>query len=443
MSAKLSSQAPTSGSTVLCREAELATLLGFCARAAEGGAAGSMYLSGSPGLGKTMVVRAVQETIAGWAREGGRRRGARAVHVNAMGLRDGAEVFKKLFEALFPTTRVPARAVVEAELGERLRAQWKGGRKAAATVLFVDEIDMLLSGDDSTILDSLFEIPTWANATLSVVGIANTIDLTERVLPALRQRGCTPEHLNFHAYNTEQLVQILTQRLAADPAAGGSSAAEAGGTGAAGAGGAVEVGAGLDDVSVESSAIEFCARKVAAQSGDARKALGICHRAATLATRERRAQEAGGSGAAGGGVTVDVTHVAKAAEEQFGSRVVGTIQGLPQHQKIAVCAASVLVRRSQTQKFALSTLYSEYRRICSSAGGPAALSQSEFVELCDSSLQHHLILDLLQAAPPRKKRAMGKASNKGGRQATLQVREEDIQAALGGNRIYKGFLELT
>jgi len=42
-----------------------------------------------------------------------------------------------------------------------------------------------------------------------VVGIANSIDLTERALPALKLRGCTPTLIAFPAYTTAQVVSII------------------------------------------------------------------------------------------------------------------------------------------------------------------------------------------------------------------------------------------
>lgn len=50
-----------------------------------------------------------------------------------------------------------------------------------------------------------------------VIGIANSIDLTERALPQLRHRGATPTLVCFPAYSTNQVTAILKQRLAQLP----------------------------------------------------------------------------------------------------------------------------------------------------------------------------------------------------------------------------------
>ena len=46
------------------------------------------------------------------------------------------------------------------------------------------------------------------------VGIANSLDLTDRILPRLQARPkCKPILLNFPPYSKDQLVTILQDRL--------------------------------------------------------------------------------------------------------------------------------------------------------------------------------------------------------------------------------------
>ena len=45
-------------------------------------------------------------------------------------------------------------------------------------------------------------------------GIANALDLTDRILPRLQARPkCKPELLNFPPYTKDQIVAVLTDRL--------------------------------------------------------------------------------------------------------------------------------------------------------------------------------------------------------------------------------------
>ena len=55
------------------------------------------------------------------------------------------------------------------------------------------------------------------NSRLILVGIANSIDLTERTLPRLQATGCRPALVTFPSYSSLQLECLLQQRLAALP----------------------------------------------------------------------------------------------------------------------------------------------------------------------------------------------------------------------------------
>ncbi len=49
---------------------------------------------------------------------------------------------------------------------------------------------------------------------LSFEGIANALDLTDRILPRLQARpSCRPQLLNFPPYSKDQLVAVLQARL--------------------------------------------------------------------------------------------------------------------------------------------------------------------------------------------------------------------------------------
>jgi cell division control protein 6 len=115
-------------------------------------------------------------------------------------------------------------------------------------------------------------------------GVANSIDLCERTLPYLEQNNCKPEHVHFSAYDKDQLVQLLLHQLqAAHTSSSNDSAVEHGDDCNAEAEHRVKAGkrdwkVGLQQVELDAGAIEMCARKVAAVSGDARKLLALASR---------------------------------------------------------------------------------------------------------------------------------------------------------------------
>jgi origin recognition complex subunit 1 len=90
-----------------------------------------------------------------------------------------------------------------------LDARFSGGcrRKDQTVVLLVDELDHLVTRKQ-TVLYNLFDWPTRPNSNLVVIGIANTMDLDERLLKRIASRlGLTK--IQFKPYTKEQLVSII------------------------------------------------------------------------------------------------------------------------------------------------------------------------------------------------------------------------------------------
>ncbi|NWX11922.1 CDC6 protein, partial [Aegotheles bennettii] len=209
---------------------------------------GSLYISGAPGTGKTACVSRVlldcKDELAG----------SKTVVLNCMSLSTPHGLFPALAQRLglpAATGRGGLRA-----LEAKLTAQ------GPMVLLVLDELDQLESkGQD--VLYTLFEWPRLPSSRLVLVGLANALDLTERRLARLSALPLgSPQLLHFPPYTREQLSAILQERLRqvdGDPV-------------------------------LDAAALQFCARKVSAVSGDARKALDICRRAVEVVELEVRSQ---------------------------------------------------------------------------------------------------------------------------------------------------------
>ncbi|XP_051939259.1 cell division control protein 6 homolog isoform X2 [Hippocampus zosterae] len=318
---------------LLAREAERAAIRGFLGRTAARRLPGSLYVSGAPGTGKTAcldwVLRDMKEELAQ----------AQTLVVNCMSLRSS--------HAIFPL------------LADKLSASG-GGHKALrrhltgpgpAVLLVLDELDQLDSkGQD--VLYTIFEWPHLPESRLCLVGIANALDLTDRVLPRLRAGpGCRPQLLHFPPYSREQLGAIVQDRLAQACAEG----------------------------ALHSAAVQFCARKVSAVSGDARKALDICRRAVEIfesergKKTERRADEESAAG---------VAQVASVLSEVYGDRMASHAgESFPLQQKLLVCCLLMLARAGKSKEVALGKLHEVHSRLCARRQ-VSGVSQSECLSLC-------------------------------------------------------------
>ena len=199
--------APACAETVLYRETQLDQLLAGCECAMRQGESSAYYVYGQPGNGKTMVIRALQARLA--------------AHGSALSVE-------------FQNAMVPE---VRAKLNEMRREDLSPD---VPTVMIVDEVDQLRA-------DTLEKVYSWtapsteAVGTLVVIGIANRIDLPERMIK-LKKRNCEPVSVEFRSYNRDELIGILK----ATPACGL-----------------------LDHPSI----INLVARKVSASKGDVRLAI--------------------------------------------------------------------------------------------------------------------------------------------------------------------------
>ena len=116
-------------------------------------------------------------------------------------------------------------------------------------VVVVDEIDVLSR-------DVLFRLFSWATkeSSLILIGIANIVNAEEHLFKS----GLSPAELPFAPYDTNQLRNILVQKL------------------------------GHQAQKFNPEALEMCARKVASKSGDIRSALAICEKALSISTNKPR-----------------------------------------------------------------------------------------------------------------------------------------------------------
>ena len=119
--------------------------------------------------------------------------------------------------------------------------------------------DALLNIDLSA-LYATFDLALHATSRLTLVGIANALDLTDRFLPNLRARGLKPQLLPFLPYTPADIASVLTARLRS-LLPHGSTAQET-----------------FTPVLMP-QAVQLIAKKVAAQTGDLRKAFDIAQKA--------------------------------------------------------------------------------------------------------------------------------------------------------------------
>ncbi|KAI3413356.1 AAA ATPase [Globodera pallida] len=187
----------------------------------------SIYISGPPGTGKTATVQAVINKL-----EKARKK-FRFISVDCFSTPTPSILMKKLLAELGHNDTPASRA------NNKLCEVFSSTKKLI--VMLLDEVDKMLSGK-SKFIYTIFGWPTQFNGRVVVIGIANTLDLTQRQMPLLKLTT-SPHLITFAAYTGEQLIAILEHRLSTE--------------------------------CLDRKAIELCARKVSALTGDVRQALDI------------------------------------------------------------------------------------------------------------------------------------------------------------------------
>ncbi|CAA0805789.1 Origin of replication complex subunit 1A [Striga hermonthica] len=206
-----------------------------------------LYIHGVPGTGKTMSVLAVMRHLMSEV-DAGSIRPYCFVEINGLKLASPENIYSVIYEGL-TGHKIGWKKALNL-LNERFSDENNHAKYTKPCILLIDELDLLVTRNQS-VLYNILDWPTKPNSKLIVIGIANTMDLPEKLLPRISSRMGI-QRLCFGPYNYQQLQEIISSRLK-----------------------------GID--AFEKPAIEFASRKVAAVSGDARRALEICRRAAELA----------------------------------------------------------------------------------------------------------------------------------------------------------------
>ena len=237
------------------REKERQELRDFIQPRLRDASSGCVYVSGPPGTGKSALVNEVCDELE-------EAQTYQRCYVNCMSVKTAKDLSAKLLEDFGQLD------VLEGAEEKALQKLFSTEKRSHLIIL--DEVDHLLDVD----IELLYQVFDWsmqASSNLAVVGIANALDFTDRFLPRLKSRGLKPQLLPFMPYSVAQISSILTSKLKALlPVAAATTSSP-------------------DFVPfLHPTAIQFASKKVAAQTGDLRKAFAIAARAVDLVEAETR-----------------------------------------------------------------------------------------------------------------------------------------------------------
>ncbi|AEO53533.1 hypothetical protein MYCTH_2294999 [Thermothelomyces thermophilus ATCC 42464] len=237
------------------RDDERAQLHKFLERCTSSRPGGCLYVSGPPGTGKSAMVNRITEEVASSSET------IRKACINCMSIKSSKDLYIALLDQLCGDGDM-----AENDVAESLQKLFFNKKGTDVFLVVLDEVDHILTLDSQS-LYRMFEWSLQPTSRLTMVGIANALDLTDRFLPRLKSRNLKPELLPFLPYTAPQIKRIITERLR-------TLAPE---------------GSAADFIPFfHPAAIELCSRKVSSQTGDLRRAFEICRRALDLVESETR-----------------------------------------------------------------------------------------------------------------------------------------------------------
>ncbi|KAF4518233.1 hypothetical protein B566_EDAN006914 [Ephemera danica] len=346
------------------REIEMTSISSFVQRKFEEASGGCMYISGVPGTGKTASVSQVILQLQKMVEEGELPE-FKLVKASGMELTQPLQLFSLMARELLDLKLSPSLAQT------KLTSYFANRDKnRPPTLLIIDELDMLCTRRQDVVY-SVFDWPSQTHARLTVLAIANTMDLPERLLKGRVTSRLGLTRLSFKPYTFDQLQKIVMVKLS-------------------------------EAKKFDKDALQLVARKVASVSGDARRAMDVCRRAAEVA---------------GMGKSVEMPHVMSALNEMLTSPIAESVRGC-----------------SKLAKHLLRCLLSEMKR----TGLEESTLKAVFLTMNSTASFHNLpMCSLTQAsetvaklASSRLLRAVDSESGSLGQPLALSVSADDLHYAL-------------
>jgi len=399
-------------SYLLCREKQVDTMSQWLDKHLVAGKPGSMYVSGAPGTGKTATLTHLLKT---------KTVEYKSIFINCMVLKSSIAIYREVAKQLVPgknpkTEKDALKTIEEAICDE----------EASMSLLVLDEVDQLDSKNQS-VLYTVFEWPALQHSKLALVGIANSLDLTDRVLPRLQVSPTyKPTLLHYPPYTKQQIIDILASRLKE-----------------AGESGAYPV--------ITPRAIAFLAGKISSLSGDIRKALDVCRRALEMAETVARKQTllkpmtprglASPTQSPRKGYKnpklltqigqVDLPQIMKVVNQVYGSQVSASLgtqgEGLPVKQKILIASLLLMVKKGKSKEVTLGKLSETYTKILKRRCLEPE-TESACVGMIEMLESRGMVSYICKGAP-----RMAKVS--------LRMDEDEVALALGDKAMLAGILE--
>ena len=364
------------------RENEFASIYLSVYSAIESESSTTVYIGGTPGVGKTLTVREVIQELQLSAMQAELPK-FQYIEVNGLKVVKPTDCYQLLWQ------KISSEELTWGASMESLDFYFNKvpKDKKLPIVVLIDELDTLVTKAQD-IMYNFFNWTTYANAKLVMIAIANTMDLPERHLGNKVSSRIGFTRIMFSGYTFDELKAIINLRLKGfndtlfyvDSTTG--RAYQEADLDPQGNPNIVRV-----KLRMTPDAIEIASRKIASVSGDARRALKVCKRATEIAEEHYMLQHSydyGGSGNANTPIpeepvsptkkerdeygeyevqVVDIKHIMRALNETLNSNYVTFISRQSFTTKLFLCAFLHLIEKTGSQEQTLGDIIDEIRTL--------------------------------------------------------------------------------
>lgn len=248
-----------------------------------------LFLTGVPGTGKTASLMAILKIL-------------NAEHdlcmINAMEFEKPHQAYVEIARNIFKNHKYKDKMAKITKAKDNLDRYFRNA-KAAKTkpiILFIDEVEHLLSRDQ-TVMSAIIEWSVLKTSPLILIGIANLVDLPERLNSNLYSR-INFKRLIFKSYRQHELEKIIGHRLGDHV-----------------------------DLFKSRSVISFIAKKVASTKGDARLAFELCHQAISAAKQDAYLNP---------NERISIKHVNSGSDRLRSSPEISNVRAYSIHEKVLI-----------------------------------------------------------------------------------------------------------
>lgn len=319
-------------SSLPCREDEFTSIYLNLETAIQEQTGCCLYVSGTPGVGKTATVREVIAQLRELT-EMGELNDFDYLEINGLKLLSPNVAYEKLWE------KISGLKVTASNAALLLESYFSQDTPRKPLIVLMDELDQIVTKKQN-VMYNFFNWPTYSNSKLIVIAVANTMDLPERVLSNKISSRLGLRRIQFIGYTFEQLGSIIKHRLD------------------------MLTKQNKRKVIINSDAIGFASRKVASVSGDARRALTICRRAVEIAEKDflsSKEDPGNEQEIENESYHVQISHISKAINETVNSPISQFLMSLPFASKLVLAGVLLRMKRSGLAENSLGDIIDEMK----------------------------------------------------------------------------------